>query len=277
MGTVVHEGAGSGVVVRTGARTAFGEIAKGLSEKQIQTVSSSGLIVVLAFAVRRCRGPDRLHLCSQRGAIEAAHRRVVFLAGDRGRYRSRDDAGHRDREPVRGLEGTCQERVLVKRLVAIEDLGNIEILFTDKTGTLTDGVITFEQALDAVGQPSDRPLSFGLVCNEAAVTDQGVVGGNALDQALWAAPGAAPTDEPAVEAATYHESASFPSTMNANSSRCQSRDRSATALVITKGAPEVVLERCVDVPDGAAEGLKRLFSEGARVVAVAFRRPTVET
>jgi Mg2+-importing ATPase len=52
-------------------------------------------------------------------------------------------------------------------------MGNIEILFTDKTGTLTEGVITFERARDAGGEESDRPLLFGLVCNEATVTEEG--------------------------------------------------------------------------------------------------------
>ena len=94
-----------------------------------------------------------------------------------------------------GSKALAAKKVLVKRLVAIEDLGNIEILFTDKTGTLTEGVITFERALGADGQDSDRPLLLGLVCNEAAVTDWGaVVGGNALDQALWSAPAAGARD-----------------------------------------------------------------------------------
>ena len=44
--------------------------------------------------------------------------------------------------------------MLVKRLVTIEDLGNIEVLFTDKTGTLTEGAITFDEALDAARAPS---------------------------------------------------------------------------------------------------------------------------
>ena len=80
--------------------------------------------------------------------------------------------------------------MLVKRLVVIEDLGNIEILFTDKTGTLTEGSITFDAALDPDGRPADRPLLLGLVCNEATMTEQGPVGGNALDVALWSAPAA---------------------------------------------------------------------------------------
>ena len=72
-----------------------------------------------------------------------------------------------------GSRALVAKKVLVKRLVAIEDLGNIEILFTDKTGTLTEGAITFERALDPDGQTSGRPLLLGLVCNEATVTDRG--------------------------------------------------------------------------------------------------------
>ena len=42
-------------------------------------------------------------------------------------------------------------QVIVKRLVRIEDLGNMEVLFTDKTGTLTAGHTTFERAIDCDG------------------------------------------------------------------------------------------------------------------------------
>ena len=69
-----------------------------------------------------------------------------------------------------GSKALVAKKVLVKRLVAIEDLGNIEILFTDKTGTLTEGVITFERALDVDGRQSAHPLLLGLLCNEAAMT-----------------------------------------------------------------------------------------------------------
>ena len=82
--------------------------------------------------------------------------------------------------------------MLVKRLVTIEDLGNIEVLFTDKTGTLTHGAITFDQSLDPAGRPATWPLLLGLVCNEATITEHGPIGGNALDVALWSAPAAQP-------------------------------------------------------------------------------------
>ena len=58
-----------------------------------------------------------------------------------------------------GSRALVAKKVLVKRLVAIEDLGNIEILFTDKTGTLTEGAITFERALDADGQHERPPAA----------------------------------------------------------------------------------------------------------------------
>jgi Mg2+-importing ATPase len=73
-------------------------------------------------------------------------------------------------------------------LVAIEDLGNIEVFFTDKTGTLTEGRITFASALDAHGRGSDEVLRAGLLCNEAVLTDGQVVGGNQLDRAVWESP-----------------------------------------------------------------------------------------
>jgi magnesium-transporting ATPase (P-type) len=43
MGTVVHQGAGRGVVVATGSSTAFGKIAVGLSERQAETAFQAGL------------------------------------------------------------------------------------------------------------------------------------------------------------------------------------------------------------------------------------------
>ena len=80
-----------------------------------------------------------------------------------------------------------------------------------------------------------------------------------------------PEGDIAVDAARYVRRACSLSTTNASWLRCWSTAQMATLLVVTKGAPEVVLERCRDVPDGARSALEALFSEGARVVAVATR------
>jgi magnesium-transporting ATPase (P-type) len=89
-----------------------------------------------------------------------------------------------------GSRRLAERKVLVKRLVCIEDLGDMDVLFTDKTGTLTDGHISFDRAMDATGEPNDDVLALGLVCNEATVTEGVAVGGNSLDVALWETPAA---------------------------------------------------------------------------------------
>jgi Mg2+-importing ATPase len=85
-----------------------------------------------------------------------------------------------------------RRKVLVKRLVCIEDLGNVDVLFTDKTGTLTAG----PDRLHARGA-GRRDVDPGGVAVGAAVhrehrrSDGQGVGGNPLDQALWDSPAAA--------------------------------------------------------------------------------------
>lgn len=90
-----------------------------------------------------------------------------------------------------GSRALTKRRVLVKRLVCIEDLGDMDILVTDKTGTLTEGHISFTAALAAgdTATPAEA-LRWGLLATETKyATPRGRVPGlNPLDSALWAAP-----------------------------------------------------------------------------------------
>ena len=172
-----------------------------------------------------------------------------------------------------GSKALAAKKVLVKRLVAIEDLGNIEILFTDKTGTLTEGVITFEHGTRCRrARRATAHCCSGWSATKRRSPQDGPVGGNALDQALWSAPGPRTGEGGRRDRGRLCSGwASFPSTTNDSWPRCWSRTLAGKPLLITKGAPEVVLDRCVNVPDGARSALEALFSEGARVVAVATR------
>jgi Mg2+-importing ATPase len=188
MGTVVHQGSALGVVVRTGYRTAFGQIAAGLAEKQGQTAFEVGLSRFSRFLFEVAAVLTAfifiINVALSRPLIEALLFSLAIAVGIAPEMMPAIVTVSLSA----GSKALTAKRVLVKRLVAIEDLGNIEILFTDKTGTLTEGVITFERGLDAEGLDSDRALLLGLVCNEATVTEGVPVGGNALDQALWSAP-----------------------------------------------------------------------------------------
>ena len=77
--------------------------------------------------------------------------------------------------------------MLVKRLVCIEDLGDIDVLMTDQTGTLTEGRIALMDAVDATGAHDDLVLRFGLLATDVDPASGGATA-NPLDAALWESP-----------------------------------------------------------------------------------------
>jgi Mg2+-importing ATPase len=266
MGTVVREGSGLGVVVGTGGRTEFGAIALKLGERQPQTAFQLGLrdfslllvrvTAVLAGSIlvinvvigRSLLGSVLFALAIAVGLTPQLLPAIVTISLSTGAKR------------------LAERGVLVKRLVSIEDLGNIVVLFTDKTGTLTEGAITFSAALDAGGRPSDAVLRAGLLCNDATFSDGRVVGGNQLDQALWQAPGAR-----AAGAERARRLADRPFDYQRRLASVLVEDDRGERQVIVKGAPETVLARCVSVPPQAQTVLDGQFAAGSRVIAVATR------
>lgn len=78
-----------------------------------------------------------------------------------------------------GARHLAQEKVLIRRLDAIEDLGTLEVLCTDKTGTLTVGELRMDRAVDISGELSDR---VGQLAFENAVLQSSST--NAIDNAI---------------------------------------------------------------------------------------------
>ncbi len=270
MGTIVHQGSGRGVVVATGTRTAFGQIAAGLAEKHGQTAFEMGLSrfsrFLFAVAAVLTLFIFAVNVALARPLIDALLFSLAIAVGIAPEMMPAIVTVSLSA----GSKALAAKKVLVKQLVAIEDLGNIEILFTDKTGTLTEGAVTFDRALDAAGQESRRVLRLGLACNEATITDGRPAGGNALDQALWAAPGAAGLSGPGGPSA-WRRMALLPFDHDRQMASVLVKPPESQPLLITKGAPEAVLDRCVTVSPQARQVMGALFAAGARVVAVASR------
>ena len=271
MGTVVHQGSGHGVAVATGPRTAFGKIAAGLGEQPAKTAFETGLsrfsrflfivaailtAVVFLFNILLNRPLIEALLFSLAIAVGIAPEMMPAIVTI---------------SLSSGSKALAKKKVLIKRLVAIEDLGNIEILFTDKTGTLTEGVITFEQSLDGSGADAQRPLLLGLVCNESVLGPEGPVGGNALDQALWLSLQGADHDQLLSDVKHFTRTAILPFDHERQLVSVLVQDGEKNSLVITKGAPEVVLQRCTQVTSATRAFLETLFSRGDRVIAIASR------
>ena len=268
MGTVVHQGAGRGVVVATGSATAFGAIAAGLGERQAETAFQAGLRDFSGFLVKVAGvltvSIFVINVVLSRPLIDAFLFSLAIAIGITPQLLPAIVSVSLST----GSRALARKRVLVKRLVTIEDLGNIETLFTDKTGTLTEGNITFADALDPSGLGATEPLLLGLLCNEATMTAAGPVGGNSLDQALLRADHAGPllADLPG-----YTRLGSLPFDHERQMASVLVRAHDGPAMLVTKGAPEAVLARCVDTIPAAATILEGLFADGARVVAVATR------
>ena len=64
---------------------------------------------------------------------------------------------------ARGALRMAEKKVIVKRLAAIHDLGSMDVLCTDKTGTLTEARIRLERHLDALGRDSQRVLELAYL------------------------------------------------------------------------------------------------------------------
>jgi Mg2+-importing ATPase len=261
MGTLVRGGDGRGLVVRTGGQTAFGAIALRLGESQGQTAFQQGLQAfsrLLATVTAVLAGSIfAINVALGRSVLESALFALAIAVGLTPQLLPAIVTV----SLATGARRLARRRVIVKRLVCIEDLGNVQVLFTDKTGTLTEGHIAFTQSLDCVAKPDERVHHLGLACSDKT--------GNELDRALWsAAEGSDVGDgKPSLDSRPFDHERQLASVLV---------DEPAGRLLIAKGAPEAILARCTTVPPAAQKTLDGLFSSGTRVVAVASRPFTGE-
>jgi Mg2+-importing ATPase len=143
-----------------------------------------------------------------------------------------------------GAKRMAQQKVIVKRLTSIENFGSMNVLCSDKTGTLTEGTMRLHAALDLEGAPSERVL-FHAVLN--ATYETGFI--NPLDEALRAQgvsdlPGYRKLDEVPYDFLRKRLSI-LVSTPTTN-------------LLITKGAVEQMVAICskAELPDGTTVAMK---------------------
>jgi Mg2+-importing ATPase len=273
MGTVVNAGSGRGIIVATGARTEFGKIAAGLSTHQLDTEFQVGLrkfsmlLVYVAAALTTLIFVANVVL--HKPILDALLFSLAIAVGITPQLLPAVVSS----SLAAGSRRMSRRKVLVKRLVCIEDLGNVDVLFTDKTGTLTAGHIDYAHAVPAGDETADAALRWGLLCTENAMADGPAVGGNPLDQALWTC-SAAMEEQAAV--AGYTRLGVLPFDHERNMVSVLVRDTAGHLTLVTKGAPESVLVRCLAVPPAAQKALAAEFAAGNRVVAVATRPATDE-
>lgn len=283
-GTLVTAGRGRGVVVATGLATEVGRIAALLSAAQEpQTPLQRRLthvgrrlawlalaICLLVFLAGLARGEAAglMFLTSVSLAVAAIPEALPVVVAV---------------ALALGAGAMARRNALVRRLPAVESLGAVTVICTDKTGTLTRNRMEVAQVFDAGsvdgGRASPVLLAAMTLCNDAQRSEGAKATGDPTEIALLEAA------EGAGEASSSTRAA-FPRVMeipfDADRKRMTTVHRLDGAFVAyTKGAPERVLDRCVaeHAPTGeqpiAREAISRqvqaMAEQGLRVIAFARR------
>jgi Mg2+-importing ATPase len=268
MGTVVASGYGEGIVTATGRATALGRTAAVLERKPHETAFQKNIrafsdllfritvlmtaFVFLANAVfgKGIASSFLFALALAVGITPEALPVIVTIALSTGALRM------------------ARAKVIVKRLIAVENLGNVDVICCDKTGTLTVGEPTLQGYVDAAGRPDPHVLLLGLLCGDEDATARGGAPGKSLDRALWRCEAVSGL-EPALAAYRMLDRNELDFTRRRMS--VVVRGPEGTRLVV-KGAPEAVLAASRLLPGDAAAIAERAAgfeADGYRVIAVA--------
>jgi Mg2+-importing ATPase len=267
LGTNVRSGTARCLVVATGPATRFGAIAHRLMLRPPETEFDRGIrrfgyllssamfvMVLVVFAANTLLGrpPIETLLFSIALAVGLSPELLPAILSV---------------NLARGAQLMARHGVLVKRLSAIENLGSMDVLCTDKTGTLTEGVVQLEGAYDERGAPSTDVLELA---SRNAALQAGLT--NPLDEAILRAHAPDLTGVEKLGEIPYDF-------VRKRLSVVLKGPRGIT--LVTKGAFERVLEACVRSADGRpfdADGLTALrnrheewSAQGTRVLAVASR------
>jgi len=153
-----------------------------------------------------------------------------------------------------GAKEMARHGVIVKRLSAIENLGSMDVLCTDKTGTLTRGVLELDAALDPEGHPSADVLRYAWI---NAKLQAGIP--NPLDDALIAR-----GEREGLASTLPSKAGEIPyDFLRRRLSVIMREDETAGATLLTKGAVENVFEACSKVE---VQGGERPFDDEMRAL-----------
>ncbi len=269
-GTSIVSGIATAVVTATGRSTVFGDIAARLAARPpetefdrgtrrfgfliLQTVVFLVLIVFLANIILR-RDPLQSLLFSIALAVGLTPEFLPMIIAV---------------TLARGAVHMARQKVVVKHLAAMQNFGSMDVLCSDKTGTLTSGSMVLHQYLDPLGRPDEKVSLFSYL---NSFHETGIK--SPLDAAILA------HDSPAIDA--YRKLDEIPFDFERRRLSIVVAKGSQQWLIV-KGAPEGVLECCSACEvDGHAlplEGEARskcettyreLSAEGFRVLAIAYR------
>jgi Mg2+-importing ATPase len=271
MGTHVVSGSALAVAVHVGADTELGQIAESLTRTKKETDFERGirrfgyflmeitlLLVLVIFAVNMYLG---------RPSVEAFLFSLALAVGLTPQLLPAVISINL----ARGARQMAQSQVIVKRLAAIENFGSMDILCSDKTGTLTEGEIKIRAFLSPEGVDSEKVRRYAYI---NAYFESGFA--NPMDEALRAL-----ELQPVVAGCRKEGEKPYDFVRKRLSVKIVCND---CCELVTKGALPRVLEicSCVEQGDGTVEAMevwrpavldryRELAEQGYRVLGVAYK------
>ena len=274
LGTSVVSGTGTAVILQTGARTVFGAIAERLVMRPEETefersmkhfgvlIMRAVFFLVLFILVVRVA----LH----KDAFESFVFAVALAVGLTPEFLPMITSVTLARGAVR----MARDHVVVKHLPAIQNFGTIDVLCSDKTGTLTTGQMSLASSVDYLGKPSDRPLGLAYLNSKF---ETGIR--SPLDVAILALSRS--------DADSYGKCDEIPFDFDRRRLSIVVEKKgvgTAGRLLVTKGAPEGILDlsesfeadgKVISLDPDTRHRCRQTFddlsAQGFRVLAVAYR------
>jgi len=274
LGTSVTSGSATALITATGPATSFGEIAARLATRPPETDFERGMRELSALITRSVfflvLFVFLVSAAFHKPALDSLLFAIALAVGLTPEFLPMITTVTLGQGAIR----MARRHVIVKHLEAIENLGSMDILCSDKTGTLTTGDMRMEAAVDTAGQPSERTRQ--LACLNSRF-ETGIR--NPLDDAILAAC--------KQEDGGYAKVAEIPFDFERRrlSVVAQMGGDGGERLLISKGAPESILAVCdswerdgEQVPlteterAGCISTYRGFSASGFRVLAVAAKQ-----
>lgn len=278
LGTSVVSGTAQALVMATGKNTAFGDVAERIAARPEETEFERGTrkfgelilktVVFLSFFILV------VNFAQGRNALESLLFSLALAVGLTPELLPMITTVTFAKSALR----MARQKVIVKHLSSIQNLGSMDILCSDKTGTLTVGEMEVEGSLDIHGEKSDKVLYWARV---NSFFESGFK--SPIDKALLES-----FQENDISFSKIDE---LPFDFERRRLSIVVRDTSNQYTLITKGAPENILEcsvyyedggespipYCEDAKKATLETFQKLSEQGYRVIAVSYKKVEAES
>ena len=273
MGTSVVSGTGRMLVCRTGKATSLGQISESLRKEPPPTAFDIGIrdfgLLIMRITVVMVLFVILVNTVTHKPLLQSFLFAIALAVGLTPELLPMVVSV----TLARGALRMATQNVIVKRLAAIQNLGSMQVLCTDKTGTLTEATVRLEHHVDSDGAESSRVLQLAYLNGyfETGIRsplDEAILAHGALDVSSWTKIDEAPFDFDRRRVSVLI-------------------DDGVQRLVVVKGAPEHIIELSThyelsgsgavrpfdaDARHAVKSQLDGLGAEGLRVLAVAFKR-----